>query len=124
MSALLGAFPEYGSPPPSDAALSPALDALRVRGRDREELHREDAALLGVLRHDWELAPWISGNVLLARDQESGVVVAADAALYYRDDLLRAMGQAGIRSRGSNPAELILAAYLAWGDSCPDATRG
>ncbi len=124
MSALLGAFPRYGSPSPSDGALSPVLDALRVRGRDREELHREDAALLGVLRHDWELAPWISGNVLLARDQEAGVVVAADAALYYRDDLVHAVERAGTRIRGRSPAELILAAYLAWGDSCLERLEG
>jgi asparagine synthase (glutamine-hydrolysing) len=100
------------------------LDALRSRGRDREELHSEEAGLLGVLRHDWELAPWISGNVLLARDQESSVVVAADAALYYRDDLVHAVEGAGILIRGRSPAELILSAYLAWGDSCPERLEG
>ena len=124
MSGLLGAFPSHGSPALSDAALRPVLDALRSRGRDREELYRDGAGLLGVLRHEWELAPWISGNILLAQDQESGVVVAADAALYYRNDLVHAIEQAGIRIRGHSPAELILAGYLAWGDSCPERLEG
>ena len=48
-----------------------------------------------------------------------GLSVVADASLYYREELRRALGaSAQIRSREAGAAQLILAAYQAWGASC------
>ncbi|NNG15003.1 MAG: hypothetical protein HKM89_00895 [Gemmatimonadales bacterium] len=124
MSGILGVVSKSGTALPSDEAVHGTLDALRVRGRDRQEVHREAPALLAAVRNEWELTPWMGGSTLLARDQASGVVVAADAALYYRDDLICAIEGAGVAVAGRDPAQLILAAYLAWGEFFPERLEG
>jgi asparagine synthase (glutamine-hydrolysing) len=52
--------------------------------------------------------------------------VAADAALYYRGELRRALADAGVALAGAadDPAELIAAAYLAWGPECAARLEG
>lgn len=66
------------------------------------------AVTLGVSAHAWELA-WRP----LALASAGALRVVADATLFHRDDLLRALG----RPTGSeaNDAALILAAYARWG---------
>jgi asparagine synthase (glutamine-hydrolysing) len=61
------------------------------------------------------------GVLVLELDQ---LIVAADATLYYRDDLRRALRSAGVRSQGDSPSHLIAAAYQAWGPSLLDALEG
>lgn len=112
-----------------DAAPGPARDAARrmlaamaARGSDRVELWVEDGVALGVARAAWELAPGIADGVLLAVEHD--VAVAADASLYYRDDLARALRAAGVEARGTAPAQLIAAAWRAWGERCLDHLEG
>ncbi|MGI8497094.1 MAG: asparagine synthetase B family protein [Gemmatimonadaceae bacterium] len=120
MSAVLGIFTFDARVSPEDAVRS-MLGRARQRGDERAEIHREAGAALAVSRYAWELDP-DSRSALLAADGEC--VVAADAALYYRDDLRRRLAAAGVMPTGGSAGELILAAYRAWGLECPDQLEG
>lgn len=74
---------------------------------------------IGTARHGWE-----SGSASALLRSATGVTVAADAALYYREDLARALHAAGVHPAGDSPAELILAAYQAWGEHCAARLEG
>ena len=56
--------------------------------------------------------------------QRDGVIVVADASLYYRHDLARRLLAAGSPPRDLSAAELILAAYVARGAGCADWLEG
>jgi asparagine synthase (glutamine-hydrolysing) len=98
-----------------DASLATMLGGIASRG-DRSEIWRTGDSVLAVARYEWELGDGFSGEVLVANDGD--VSVAADASLYYRDDLLRSLDAAGVRPSGRSPAKLIAAAYRAWGVDC------
>ncbi|HEX6630486.1 MAG TPA: asparagine synthase-related protein, partial [Gemmatimonadaceae bacterium] len=55
---------------------------------------------------------------------EPGLTVAADAALYYVDDLVRALAGRRVRAASREPAALIAAAYRAWGANAPARLEG
>jgi asparagine synthase (glutamine-hydrolysing) len=116
MSALLGIFGPAVDRRIDAALRRRMLGRMRHRGADRTQLHGEPRAVLAVQRAAWELAPGFSGDVLLAR--EGPVTVAADASLYYRDDLRTALRALDVRPAADTPAHLILAAYQAWGADC------
>lgn len=78
--------------------------------------------MLGAARYDWELASGFAGPVLVVQDGD--LVIAADASLYYRDELRRKLAHAGIRPSGQTASHLILAAYRAWGERCPAELEG
>lgn len=120
MSAILGVFPGAGRPVAREV-VEAMLARMARRGADRAAIEAMPGATLGVSRGAWELAPSFSGPVLVARDGD--VAVAADASLYYVDELRRALADAGQRAGGS-PAELILAAYRAWGERCAEHLEG
>ncbi|HEV2131952.1 MAG TPA: asparagine synthase-related protein, partial [Longimicrobiaceae bacterium] len=63
-----------------------------------------------------------SGAVLVA--EETDLVVAADASLYYRQDLLRTLPREHLPPGGRTASHLILAAYRAWGAACTDRLEG
>lgn len=98
-----------------------ALAAMSPRG-DRYEVWRSNDSLIAVARFDWELADEFSGPVLLVTDGD--LSVAADATLYYREDLVRALGAANVNLTGRTPAHLIAAAYRAWGSDCTRHLEG
>jgi len=98
-----------------------ALAAIAPRG-DRYEVWRSNDSLIAVSRFDWELADEFSGPSLLVNDGD--LSVAVDAALYYREDLVRALGAANVRLTGRTPAHLIASAYRAWGPDCPRHLEG
>ena len=56
--------------------------------------------------------------------QRDGVIVVADASLYYRHDLARRLHAASAPPRDLSAAELILAAYAARGADCVDWLEG
>lgn len=101
---------------PDLKALTPAFQALAVRGKDRHETVALPHVALGVHRYEWELGSDFSDGVLTA--QVGPLLVAADASLYYRESLRDRLGRMGVRVGGSSPAHLILAAYQAWGPEC------
>jgi asparagine synthase (glutamine-hydrolysing) len=85
--------------------------------------------------HAWQDGPAALGHTLLAttpealtetlplRDPESGCVIAADCRLDNRETLLASLGldRAG---RVIGDGELILRAYLRWGEACPEHLLG
>ena len=121
MTAILGIF-DLQEPAPGDVVAHRMLAAMHVRGGDRRAVARSVGAVLGVARYEWELATGLSGAALVVEDGD--VIVAADASLYYVDDLRRALAAAGVTPVGATPSHLIAAAYRAWGDRCVDHLEG
>jgi hypothetical protein len=85
MTALVGVFGPAAET--SAAAMRDMLGAMRNRASGTPESFSAPEARLLAARHDWEatLSGW-SGPLIAADDQW---VVAADATLYYLDDLRR-----------------------------------
>jgi asparagine synthase (glutamine-hydrolysing) len=112
MSSIVGVFGTSGSLPDDvtmQGMLTPTSPAART------QIWRDESAVLAVAREPWQLGAELADGTLLA--VSDGTVVAADASLYYREDLQRRLrGRAA--AVGRSPAELILAAYEAWGEEC------
>jgi asparagine synthase (glutamine-hydrolysing) len=125
MSAIVGIFaPARSGGAPARSVGELVLGAMKKRGADRSDLWRDEegGALLAVSRYDWELdASWPDDNLVLAEDD---LVVAADAAIYYRDDLRRSLEREGVIPTGDGAGQMILAAYRAWGDDCAARLEG
>ena len=99
------------------------LDTLSRRGDEFSDVRRAGlGAVLAVVRHEWERAPAIAGSAGVV--VHGDVAVAADASLYYRETLLRALRGAGAEPKGTAPGELIAAAYHAWGAALTDHLEG
>ncbi len=121
MTAILGIFPSDGRPT-EDALVTRMLARMGRRGSARANVWRENGVVLAVARSEWEFGPDFSGPVLVV--QEGDIVVAADASLYYREELRRKLADRGIRPGGNTPTHLILAAYKCWGDRCAENIEG
>lgn len=121
MSAVVGVF-NCDRRPVDDALVRRMLAQTRSRGADRTAVWTEPGAALATARNAWELANDFSGDVdtLVASD----LVVAADASLYYRRDLLAKLAATSARVRGATVSHLILAAYQAWGPRCVEQLEG
>jgi asparagine synthase (glutamine-hydrolysing) len=107
---------------PDDAGVEAMLRALRSRGGSDYQVHRDTSFALAVVRHDWELSEGLSGDVLVLED--GTLLVAADASLYYREDLAKKLASAGVQSANDTPSHLIAAAYRAWGEDCTRHLEG
>jgi len=105
----------------AESSLAPMLATLSSRD-DRCEVWRNGHGMLAAARFDWEMTDGFSGPVLVVRDGD--VSVAADATLYYRDDLVRELSSAGVRPGGRSPSHLIAAAYRAWDTDCVSRLEG
>jgi asparagine synthase (glutamine-hydrolysing) len=121
MSGIVGVFTTTASAS-SDTIARAMLGRMPGRGEERTDVWRDSAALVGVTRYAWEMEAGFSGPVLGA--EEAGLVVVADASLYYRDDLRRALEREGVRASADTPSHLILAAYRAWGPACVERLEG
>jgi len=119
MSALLGIFGDPGS---GSSLIEPMLAAMARRGDDRKGRRRDGPAVLAVSRNAWEMQQGFSGDALVVT--EDPLTVAADASLYYLDDLRRALTARGVSVRGPTASHHILAAYRAWGEKCVDHLEG
>ncbi|HEX6533538.1 MAG TPA: asparagine synthase-related protein [Gemmatimonadaceae bacterium] len=120
MSAIVGIFTSGDRP--AESVARRMLDRMRTRGADRVAVWRGEGALLAVARHEWEMHPDFSGDALVVEDDD--LVVAADASVYYRADLRRALDRRGVAAAGDTPSHLVLAAYRAWGDDCAARLEG
>ncbi len=121
MSAILGIFARDREGA-DEAAARRMLAAVGSRGGQHSGVWRGGQAVLAVSRHEWEMAPGFSGPVLVAEEED--LVVAADASLYYREDLVHALRREQIYPEGSTASHLILAAYRAWGTACTERLEG
>jgi asparagine synthase (glutamine-hydrolysing) len=91
-----------------------ALVCISTLGGDRDETWSDPRCTLSVTRKAWQLHNDFSGDCLLLH--RDGLVVAADASIYDRAYLRRALRSAGKAPHGSTPSHLIAAAYRAWGE--------
>jgi asparagine synthase (glutamine-hydrolysing) len=121
MSAI---FAAAGGAPLSAEALERAVRDMASRGAERIETRVADGAGLAGGRFAWE-AETSPGPLVV----DDGVrVVAADASIYYRDDLRRAIRDATsdrpFAPSGDGAAATILDAYRAWGSGCARHLEG
>jgi asparagine synthase (glutamine-hydrolysing) len=121
MTAIAAAFSSDGRPWTDSTAMR-MLAAARSRGDDRSAIWRGDGALIALSRAEWELAPGFAGDAMLLVTDD--IVVAADAAIYYRDDLRRTLARNGVAPEGDSASHLIAAAYRVWGDACAEQLEG
>ncbi len=121
MSVILAVIGEGGAAI-DDAAIRRALTAMHDAADDRVAIWRGAGATFAVARQPWELSPSMSGDALVVTDGE--IAVAADAAIYYRDDLRAALARARVVATGESASHLILAAYRAWGAECAAHLEG
>lgn len=105
-----------------DAQVARMLGRMSRRGSAHASVWREGGVVLAVSRNEWELGPAFSGPALVVQDGD--LIVAADASIYYRDDLSRNLADNGVQPKGSTPSHLILAAYKAFGERCPEILEG
>ncbi len=113
MSAILGLF---GPAAAGGSDQVPRLMATMARrGTDSTDTWHVAGGTLAVARHAWEVAPGFAGPAAVVAEDD--LVVAADASLYYRDDLLRALPPGHRPPPTDSPGHLILAAWRAWGEA-------
>lgn len=117
LAAILG--PGAGG---EEAAALAMLGRLRHRGADQQQWWSEDQGRIGVTRAAWELGRGFAGGVLVLEQDQ--LVVAADASLYYLEELRRNLRSAGQAPRGDSPSHLIAAAYRAWGSRMVEVLEG
>jgi len=117
MSGICGAWSIDGGCP----VLEPTLTGLERRGPDRTRIWSAGPVALGqtLLATTSEAA----GEILPLNDPKSGCTITADARLDNRGPLIAALGLAG-NERGAGDGELILLAYLKWGEDCPKQLLG
>lgn len=102
-----------------------SASALRVaslmpeRGTVTEFALESEQVALVAAKFDWQ-EQLNGGSVGRCHD----VYVVADATLYYRDDLVRRLANAGVRTTSQGSADLIAAAALAWDDEAPAHLEG
>lgn len=98
----------------AEAELSPMLEVLRARGPEAFATANAGLAALGFARN--ASTPEALGAVQPLAHESSGAVIVADARLDNRDVLVPLL--APERSQ-IDDSELILLAYLRWGQDCP-----
>lgn len=121
MSAIVGVFTHARESVREDVARR-ALAAMAARGSAVSHVASWGEATLAIASDPWEAEACGDSHPAVACD--GGIIVVADAALYYRTDLRRALRVANARPSGTTAAHWILAAYRAWGDQCATRIEG
>ena len=122
MSAIYAAA---GGAPLAAEELERAIRDSARRGADRVETRLAEGAGLAAGRYAWEVESTSPGPVVV----DDGIrIVAADASIYYRDDLRRSIRDATagrpFAPSGESAGQLILDAYRAWGSECARHLEG
>ena len=102
-------------------SLAPILAKLEQRGPDGTREWSDGAVALG--HASLATTPEALVEHLPFNDAASGCTITADARLDNRDALIGALGLSG-ETRTIGDGELILRAYLEWGDDCPKHLLG
>lgn len=113
MSGICGFLDLQGHEVPG-GLLDPALGRLARRGPERTRNWHQGAVALG---HTLlATTPEAVNETMPLHDAETGCVITADARLDNRDVLLPALG---LSDTSVGDGEILLAAYLRWGEDCP-----
>jgi asparagine synthase (glutamine-hydrolysing) len=114
MTALVGIFGAGSAKTGSVRFLEAMLARMENRGASVPEQFAAPGALIASRRHAWEVEdPAWTGPVIVVTDDW---VVAADASLYYVNDLRRRVAPHHPVGPRSTLGELIVAALRTWGD--------
>jgi asparagine synthase (glutamine-hydrolysing) len=100
--------------PASPEELASVMGALSHRGPDGSGCWVKDTVALGFAK--LATTPEAASEILPLRHEPSGCVITADARLDNRQELAAALG---LDARGRGDGELILHAYLRWGEEAP-----
>ena len=120
MSGICGVV-SLGGRTSDEGDIEPIMEVLTSRGPDRRGLWSDNGVILG---HTLlATTPEAAVEPMPFDDPESGCVITADARLDNRDDIIEALGifEPG---RIIGDGELILRAYLNWGEACPTKLLG
>ena len=112
MSGLYAIIAGSGQPAEESDYFAMRRASLR-RGADVDDTWSSQGSWIGACRYEWEVGQDFADGVGVLH--EGDLVVAADASLYYRDDLQNALSSANVEPTGSSPSHLIAATYRAWG---------
>lgn len=121
MSGILAVF-NKGGQPVDEGLVRRLLGRMRSRGDDRAQTWCGGGAALAVARNAWESEEAFSGAALVVT--EGDLLIAADASIYYQQDLRDKLKKRHERLGGTTPSHLILAAYRAWGEQCVHNLEG
>jgi asparagine synthase (glutamine-hydrolysing) len=120
MSGICGLF-KLDDAPVEAVELRAMTAMLKRRGPERTERWHEGETGLG---HTLlATTPELLSEPQPFRHPETGCVITADVRLDNREELIHAL-RIGARSEPVGDAELILSAYLAWGEKCLDRLLG
>ncbi len=120
MTALLAILSADGQHA-DDRVVARMLGRMAARGDARASIWRDRDVVMAVRRPEWEFNEGSGASLVV---QDGDLVAVADASLYYRDDLRRKLADNGVRPKGHTPSHLILAAYQAFGENCPEILEG
>jgi asparagine synthase (glutamine-hydrolysing) len=113
MSGICGIFRLDGGPPEGIEAMAAHLTR---RGPDGAHIVRDGALALG--HTALNTTPESLHETLPFTHCETGCVITADLRLDNRDELIAALGL-DTKGRVIGDGEIVLAAYLRWGEDCP-----
>lgn len=120
MSGICGIVSLDGSEP-SAAQIEAIIDPLERRGPDGRHHWRDGQVALGQTL--LATTPEALVEVLPLTDPANGCTITADVRLDNREELIAALGLAG-ETRMIGDGELILRAYMHWGEDCPTHLLG
>lgn len=118
MSGICGILRLDGGPPDGIAAM---LDKLATRGPDGSRLWQAGPAALG--HAALHATPESLHETLPLTHAESGCSITADLRLDNREELIAALALPA-RGRVVGDGEIVLHAYLRWGEDCPGHLLG
>lgn len=120
MSAIFGIYQRDGQPVAYEA-MQQMSNCLAHRGRDGSDVCLDDNVGLGhrMLR----TTPESICEKLPHRDTSAGLMITADARIDNREDLARSLDIKRPLSEVCD-SELVLLAYLKWGEACPEKLVG
>ena len=108
---------------PVDAIkLNAMIRTLLVRGPDISDMWHEGACGMAHTMF-WTTSESLEEKIPLV-DNESGLVITADARVDNRDDLINQLGINKLRAKVLTDSELILLAYIKWREDCPKKIIG
>jgi asparagine synthase (glutamine-hydrolysing) len=122
---MSGIFAAAGGAPLAADALERAVRDMGSRGADQIDVGIAERAGVAAGRFAWEVDSTAPSPVVI----DDGVrLVAADASIYYRNELRTAIRSATasrpFAPAGDSAAQLILDAYRAWGSDCARHLEG
>jgi asparagine synthase (glutamine-hydrolysing) len=121
MSGILGLF-NQDSAPVTATELTRMASLLTRRGPDRTGIWH--AGAIGLVQTLLATTPELALEHQPFRHAESGCVISADVRLDNRPELLANLGIDAERAPRIGDAEVILTAYLTWGEACVEHLLG